>query len=284
MNTPSVAVPMAAPPQRRRTILLVDDEENIIAAMRRVLRREGYQILTAGGGQEGLEVLAANPVDVIVSDQRMPNMTGVEFLRQAKLMHPDTVRIVLSGYTELQSITDAINEGAIYKFLTKPWDDELIRANIAEAFRHKELGDDNRRLALELGKAYQDLQALLAEKQSRLALDEASLDIAREVLHCMPLPIVGIDEEGQMVFSNPEADALLGDGDTLLGESAAHRLPPEFMARLAEGLGSDFLWQAGNALRTVLCRRMGSQSRSRGRLLVVMPAEMDAAWLAESQP
>lgn len=256
-----------------RTILLVDDEENILAAMRRVLRREGYRILTAGGGQEGLELLARHPVDVIVSDQRMPNMTGVEFLRQAKVTHPDTVRIVLSGYTELQSITDAINEGAIYKFLTKPWDDDLIRANIAEAFRHKALADDNHRLSMELARTNQELQELLAEKLHRMALDEASLDIAREVLQCMPMAIVGIDNDGLMVFANAEADTLLGDDDTLLGESAAHRLPPEFMARLAESSGKDFLWQSRHGMRTVLCRLMGSQSRSRGRLLVIMPEE-----------
>lgn len=282
MNT-GITVPgnaVAAP--RPRTILLVDDEANILAAMRRVLRRDGYQILTAGSGQEGLELLAANPVDVIVSDQRMPNMTGVEFLRQAKAAHPDTVRIVLSGYTELQSITDAINEGAIYKFLTKPWDDELIRANIAEAFHHKELGDDNRRLALELARANEELQALLVEKQHRLALDEASLDIAREVLHCMPLPIIGIDDDGMMVLSNPEADALLGDGDTLLGEPAAHRLPADFTARLAAGGNCVFSWQSSSGPRTVLCRRMGSQSRSRGRLLVVLAPDMEAAPFAEN--
>ena len=277
-------VEQATTATRMRTLLLVDDEENILAAMRRVLRREGYRILTAGSGQEGLELLAANPVDVIVSDQRMPNMSGVEFLRQAKATYPETMRIVLSGYTELQSITDAINEGAIYKFLTKPWEDELIRANIAEAFRHKELGDDNRRLALELARSNEALQALLIEKQKRLVLDEASLDIAREVLHCLPLPIVGIDDDGMMVLANPEADALLGDGDTLLGESAAHRLPPEFIARLAEGLGGDFLWQASDGVRCVLCRRMGSQSRSRGRLLMVMPPATDDYAREESRP
>ncbi|MBL0169083.1 MAG: hypothetical protein IPP85_19185 [Propionivibrio sp.] len=109
---------------------------------------------------------------------------------------------------------------------------------------------------------------MLVGRQHRLVLDEASLDIARETSrHRMPLPSVGIDEEGMMVFANPEADALLGEGDTLLGESAAHRLPPEFIARLAEGLGGDFSWQTGDGLRIVLCRRMGSLSRSRGRLL-----------------
>ena len=259
------------PAARERTILLVDDEENILAAMRRVLRREGYRILTANGGQEGLALLADNAVDVIVSDQRMPNMTGVEFLRQAKASHPDTVRIVLSGYTELQSITDAINEGAIYKFLTKPWDDDLIRANIAEAFRHKELGDDNRRLTVELARANAELQALLAEKQHRLALDEASLDIAREVLQCVPLPMLGIDDDGFIVFSNAEAERLLGGGQTLLGESAAHCLPTEFAARLGESAGRDFSWPGSDGERPVLCRQMGTQSRSRGRLLVILP-------------
>ena len=118
-----------------RTVLLVDDEENILSALKRLLRRDGYRILTAGGGAQGLELLASEPVDVIISDQRMPQMTGVEFLRQVKALYPETVRLVLSGYTELQSITDAINEGAIYKFLTKPWDDDQLREEIRDAFR-----------------------------------------------------------------------------------------------------------------------------------------------------
>jgi len=86
-----------------RTLLLVDDEEYILMALTRLLRRKGYRILTASSGQQGLELLAKNDVDVIVSDQRMPTMTGVDFLRRAKDMYPDTVRIVLSGQTELKS-------------------------------------------------------------------------------------------------------------------------------------------------------------------------------------
>lgn len=141
---------IGVPVKRQRTILLVDDERNVLSSLHRLLRPDGYRILTAGGGEEGLDVLATHEVDVILSDQRMPGMTGVEFLRRVKSIHPRTVRMVLSGYTELQSITDAINEGAIYKFLTKPWDDSLLRANVEEAFRYKELGDENRKLQLEL--------------------------------------------------------------------------------------------------------------------------------------
>ncbi|MET3131544.1 diguanylate cyclase (GGDEF)-like protein/PAS domain S-box-containing protein [Oxalobacteraceae bacterium GrIS 1.11] len=106
--------------KQKRTLLLVDDEQNIVASLKRLLRRDEYQIFTAGSGQEGMDVLAQHQVDVIVSDQRMPGMIGADFLRAAKQLYPDTIRIMLSGYTELQSVTDAVNEGAIYKFLTKP--------------------------------------------------------------------------------------------------------------------------------------------------------------------
>jgi response regulator RpfG family c-di-GMP phosphodiesterase len=140
----TLARPGAA--EERPTLLLVDDEEYILVALKRLLRRDGYRILTADGGRQALELLAENEVDVIVSDQRMPMMTGVEFLRLAKDMHPQTMRIVLSGYTELESITAAVNEGAIYKFLTKPWDDRQLRDHIEEACRQKRLANDNRRL------------------------------------------------------------------------------------------------------------------------------------------
>jgi diguanylate cyclase (GGDEF)-like protein len=125
--------------RRSHTLLLVDDEDNILSALKRLLRRDGYQIIVANSAAEGLQRLVDHEVDVIISDQRMPGMTGVEFLRRAKALYPDTVRMVLSGYTELQSIIDAVNEGAIYKFLTKPWDDERLRGHVAEAFRHKDL-------------------------------------------------------------------------------------------------------------------------------------------------
>jgi len=131
--------------QRNRTLLLVDDEANILSSLRRLLRQDGYTILTASGAEQGLELLAIHPVDVVISDQRMPGMSGIEFLRRIKTLHPETVRLVLSGYTDLQAVTDAVNEGAVYKFLTKPWDDGVLRANIKEAFVKKAIADEKRR-------------------------------------------------------------------------------------------------------------------------------------------
>jgi len=136
-----------------RTLLLVDDEEDISAALTRLLRPYGYRILRATSGREGLALLTLNEVGVIVSDQRMPEMTGVEFLTQAKNLYPDTVRIVLSGYADLDSVTDAINRGAIYKFLTKPWDNETLCANILEAFRHYELKQEKEQLMRDIQSA-----------------------------------------------------------------------------------------------------------------------------------
>lgn len=130
-----------------RHLLIVDDEESILLSLRRMLRRDGYVIHMAGSGAEGLELLAREPIGVVLTDQRMPGMTGAEFLARVKELYPDTVRIVLSGYTELGTITDAINRGAIYKFLTKPWDDELLRGHVAEAFARFEMKADNERLA-----------------------------------------------------------------------------------------------------------------------------------------
>lgn len=118
-----------------RTLLLLDDEDNILRALTRVLRRDGYRILTASTATEAFDLLARNDVQVIVSDQRMPAMSGTEFLSQVKQLYPRTIRMVLSGYTDLASVTEAINRGAIYKFLTKPWDDEQLRAHIVDAFQ-----------------------------------------------------------------------------------------------------------------------------------------------------
>lgn len=158
-----------------RTLLLVDDDEDIGAALTRLLRQDGYTILRATSGQEGLELLARHEVSVIVSDQRMPGMTGVEFLSRAKELYPKTVRIILSGYADLNSVTDAINRGAIYKFLTKPWSNETLCANVLEAFQHYELLQKRSHLALEIQEANTtlaslslDLSNLLADKDSRI--------------------------------------------------------------------------------------------------------------------
>jgi diguanylate cyclase (GGDEF)-like protein len=124
---------LAEPPQ---TLLIVDADVNVLSSLHRLFRRDGYRILTAVSPAEGFELLALYPVQVIVCDQRMPVMSGTEFLSKVKEMYPDTIRIILSGYTGLEAVLDSINRGAIYRFYTKPWDDTQLRDNIRLAFHH----------------------------------------------------------------------------------------------------------------------------------------------------
>ncbi|MBI5921349.1 MAG: EAL domain-containing protein, partial [Betaproteobacteria bacterium] len=129
-------------PGRGRVLLLVDDEANVLSALKRLLRRDDYQILTASSAEEGLELLAKHKVGVLLSDQRMPGMNGTEFLSRVKVMYPKIIRMILSGYTDVNSITESINHGEVYKFLTKPWEDEPLRAAIKEAFVRYETAQD----------------------------------------------------------------------------------------------------------------------------------------------
>jgi diguanylate cyclase (GGDEF)-like protein/PAS domain S-box-containing protein len=121
---------------KQKTLLLLDDDANILKALKRTLRRDGYHILSTTKVSEAFSMLAENEVEVIISDQRMPEMSGTEFFSQVKSIYPNTVRIVLSGYTDLKSVTDAINQGSIYKFLTKPWEDSQIREHVHQAFKY----------------------------------------------------------------------------------------------------------------------------------------------------
>jgi diguanylate cyclase (GGDEF)-like protein/PAS domain S-box-containing protein len=263
-----------------RTLLLVDDEPNILAALKRLMRRDNYKILTAASGKEGLELLAQNDVDVIISDQRMPGMTGVEFLRTVKNLYPETVRIVLSGFTELQSVTDAVNEGAIYKFLTKPWDDNQLREHVEQAFRHTEMATENRRLDLEvrtanqeLAKANRQLEEVLKQKQQQIKRDEVTLDIVHEVLQHVPLPVIGLDDDEIVVFINVAAQDLFRNMGSILGNEAAQLMPGLLHAIHGVDEGEKCVAELNGMQFEVVSRSMGKGTQSRGKLITLTRSE-----------
>lgn len=116
-----------------RLVLCVDDEPNVLAALRRLLRRHGYEVLLAGSGAEGLQILESQPVGVVISDMRMPGMDGAVFLKQVHERWPGTIRILLTGYASPDTLAAAINEAKVYRCLDKPWVDEDLAKMVGEA-------------------------------------------------------------------------------------------------------------------------------------------------------
>lgn len=266
-----------------RLLLLVDDEENITSALTRLLRRDGYTIYRAKSGSEGLALLEQHRFGVIISDQRMPEMTGTEFLSQVKELYPETVRIVLSGYTEFNSITDAINRGAIYKFLTKPWEDDLLRAHTQEAFQRYEMKMENARLATELKLANDELKRINHELELRVEWKGREnvrnlevLRVSQEMFEVMPVAAIGIDNSGMVVVANQMAQQFFSANGTVLsclGESSDIVLPAELLAWASSNHHSreedaKSFNLAGHNIRC-WCRSLGEFSRSAGLLIVM---------------
>ena len=129
------------------TILCVDDEPNILSALRRLFRPQGYTVKVAGSGAEGLAVIDAEQVDLIISDMRMPGMDGAAFLAEACKRQPDAVRLLLTGYADMESTVAAINSGQITRYISKPWNDYELIATLGQVLTLRELTLENQRLA-----------------------------------------------------------------------------------------------------------------------------------------
>lgn len=133
-------------PREGFTLLFVDDEPSVLRALQRIFLEEDYKILTATQGEEALRLLDQHRVQLVISDHRMPGMTGAEMLREIKQRYPEIIRIMLTGFADVQSIMGAVNEGAVYKFITKPWNDEDLRLTVSLALQQYALLQENKQL------------------------------------------------------------------------------------------------------------------------------------------
>ncbi len=188
------------------TLLLVDDEPNVISALKRAFFNEDYEILSANSGREALGILAANPVQVIISDEKMPGMSGAEFLSEAKKVRPETVRFMLTGQASVDAAMMAINEGEIYRFFTKPWDDVQLMFAVKSAFEKFDLEEENRRL-LETVKS-QALELKSLEKQFPGITDvERDEDGKIVLVNLSDDEIMDVVRECEVRFSSPRQPA-----------------------------------------------------------------------------
>lgn len=224
-------------------ILCVDDEKNVLRALERLFMDEEYEIITATSGEEALSLMEEHPeVQLVVSDYRMPGMDGVEFLRQVNERWPQTIRIVLSGFADTAAIVGAINEGQIYKFIPKPWNDDELKVTIAKALEVYFLRRKNERLTDELMEAYLRLEAINSnleeEVRSRtetLLFQNNAMHFAHKVIDALPAAVLGLDLSGLIVLANRQATTLLAAGrPTLVGLEGDSALTPEVWSMVEE--------------------------------------------------
>ncbi len=144
-------------------ILYVDDEENNLNSFKAAFRRE-YDVTVAISASEAKELLKKNTFELIITDQRMPGITGVDFLASIIKDYPESIRMLLTGYADIQAVIDAINKGQIYQYITKPWDEQQMRVIINNAYEIFSLRQENKELLRSLIRANEQLEFLLRQK------------------------------------------------------------------------------------------------------------------------
>ncbi len=229
------------------TILCVDDEENILNALKRLLRREGYALKTATSGSEGLKILRDNDIHLVICDQRMPDMGGTEFLAKVKDEYPDIIRVILTGYTDIDSISESVNKGHIYKFLLKPWNDQNLKLEIRQCIEQYKLAQINKKLQdkiieqnKELKKINENLEAMVRERTKDLKIQNKALEISQAILEDLPIPVIGISNDLMIVMVNIKAMVLSINGRYFkIGEDISGHFPPEIEERIVRVINSD---------------------------------------------
>src|SRR5688572_20119281 len=177
---------------QKSKLLLVDDEPNLTAALVRSIDRTQFEIFTADSAQKGLLILAGNDIDVVVSDERMPGMTGSEFLTEVRKRWPSTIRMILSGQADLEAAVRAINEGEVYRFLLKPCHPTELQMTILQGLQHKKLVPQSRKLLQEhqknvnlleeLGKANAGITKVELDEDGAISVEEAGVTDVKSLL------------------------------------------------------------------------------------------------------
>ncbi len=171
------------------TIAIVDDEISILNALKRSLRRQGWEILCYSDPLLAITELSQRHFDLVLSDFRMPGMTGVELLQKLKEIRPDSIRIILSGQSDMGDVLDAINKAEVYRFILKPWNDDELTVTLHNALRYSELLIENKRLA-EIVRA------------QRSKLDQQLIELKRLEKDSPGITRLNLDEEGMIDLSD----------------------------------------------------------------------------------
>jgi signal transduction histidine kinase len=179
--------------KRRHTLLIVDDEVDVLESLRHQFHRN-YQVLTCSSGPEALELLRNQDVHLILTDQRMPGMAGDVFLQHAKAMQPDAIRMLFTGYADIQGVISAVNEGQIFRYILKPWDSFELEATIRQGAEQHDLLSERRRLVAELQAANRDLLRANDELARADQLKRAFIEVASHEFNTPITLVLGLAE------------------------------------------------------------------------------------------
>lgn len=218
---------------RRHTLLIVDDEPDVVQSLRDLLRRE-YYVLGATHAREGLRLLHEQPVHVVMSDQRMPDVSGVEFLRTVRRDCPDAIRLLFTGYADIKAVIDAINEGHVYRYITKPWDPEELRTVLHQAGEQYDLLQERRELLADLRCKNQELEQANAELRQANSLKEAFISVAS---HELRTPLTILLSLPELALRMKNLDPTIGDWFRRIQQAGTrlHRLVEQMLLMLRAG-------------------------------------------------
>jgi CheY-like chemotaxis protein len=270
-------------------ILLVDDEPPILASLRRLLAFEPYEVLTTEVGAQALEVLAAGNIAVVLSDQHMPGMEGVELLRRARDLAPDTSRILFSGHIDIDLLRAAVNGGEVYRFVTKPWDNDEVLAAVRQGVERWQLLRQNRLLREhteiqndQLRRFNRSLEDLVTARTSDLDRRTQDLDqrnralvLSQEVLDRLPVAVLGLDPDGIVALANRLATAAFPG--CVLGERPSLPYALQSMVTACMTIGNLSSRSVDTALGTLRCEALtlSDAERIRGMVITGTPVISD---------
>ena len=223
-----------------KTVLCVDDEKHVLNAIKRLLRKEDYTVLTADDGEEGLGVLDENSVQLVITDQRMPGMSGVQFLQKVKDKCPEAIRVVLSGYADAGMMLESINKGEVYRFLAKPWDDAGLKAAVQQCLDHHDILQANKDLFERARLQNDELQEMNEHLEEIIVHRTRSLLLSQEILEKLPVAVLGISRAVQLVLCNPAAREQFSILQSVIpGSSLDNVLPGDLLARVERSLAGE---------------------------------------------
>lgn len=218
-----------------KRVLIVDDEPNVVASIRRVCKGQDFEVLTASSGPEALAILDSTEVQVLLSDQRMPEMTGDALFELVDRAYPYISKVLITGYTALESITRSVNNGAVYKIIYKPWHNDDLLTIIQDAFNYyhvRKHGAGNLTQQLEL-------QKLLQQKNHELKIYSHRLEISMLLANYFPMALLGVSSDWFIAESNVKANRLF-NSERLVGQRIEKALPLPMVTFLKSFSDADY--------------------------------------------